>query len=67
MNTYPSWIHRIPKMIEALSLIDADRIDRQGAERLFDLRKTAAVACRSIARSGGWLAEYGGEVELGER
>ena len=24
MNTYPSWIHRIPEMIEALALINAD-------------------------------------------
>jgi hypothetical protein len=43
MNTYPSWIHRIPEMIEALALIDSDHIDRQAAERLFDLRKTAAI------------------------
>lgn len=39
MNTYPSWIHRIPEMIEALALIDADRIDRQIAERLFDCER----------------------------
>jgi hypothetical protein len=42
MNTYPSWIHRIPEMIEALELVVADRIDRQTIENLFDLRKTAA-------------------------
>jgi hypothetical protein len=42
MNTYPSWIHRIPEMIEALELNGADRIDRQTVEDLFNLRKTAA-------------------------
>jgi hypothetical protein len=42
MNAYPSWIHRIPEMIEALELNGADRIDRQTIEDLFNLRKTAA-------------------------
>jgi hypothetical protein len=42
MNSYPSWIHRIPEMIEALALADREPIDRQAVERLFDLRKTAA-------------------------
>ena len=42
MNAFPSWIRRIPAMLEALELTDADRIDRQAIERLFDLRKTAA-------------------------
>jgi hypothetical protein len=42
MNAYPSWIHRIPEMIEALELNGADRIDRQTVEDLFNLRKTAA-------------------------
>jgi len=42
MNAYPSWIHRIPQMIETLALADRERIDRQTVERLFDLRKTAA-------------------------
>jgi len=42
MNAYPSWIHRIPEMIENLALTGAERIDRQAAERLFDLRATAA-------------------------
>jgi hypothetical protein len=41
MNTYPSWIHRIPEMIEALALADRERIYRHTVERLFDLRKTA--------------------------
>jgi hypothetical protein len=41
MNSYPSWIHRIPAMIEALALLDRDWIDRQLAEHIFDLRKTA--------------------------
>lgn len=42
MNSYPSWIHRIPEMIETLGLIGAERIDRRAVERLFDLRRTAA-------------------------
>ena len=42
MNAYPSWIHRIPEMIETLALTDRERVDRQTVERLFDLRKTAA-------------------------
>jgi hypothetical protein len=42
MNSFPSWIHRIPAMLEALELLTADRIDRQAIEQLFDLRKTAA-------------------------
>ena len=41
MNSYPSWIQRIPAMIEALGLLDRDWIDRQLAEHIFDLRKTA--------------------------
>lgn len=42
MNLYPSWIHRIPEMIEALKLHPGERVDRQTVENLFDLRKTAA-------------------------
>jgi hypothetical protein len=42
MNAYPSWIHRIPELIETLALIDQERVDRQTVEQLFDLRKTAA-------------------------
>ena len=42
MNVYPSWIHRIPEMIEALALAAHERIDRHTVEQLFDLRKTAA-------------------------
>ncbi len=42
MNLYPSWIHRIPEMMEALALLHTDRLDRQMVESLFDLRKTAA-------------------------
>ena len=55
MNHYPSWIHRIPAMIEALALSGADQIDRRMAEQLFDLRRTAAfyllrrLALRSAA------------------
>jgi hypothetical protein len=44
MNAYPSWIQRIPEMIEALALAGTERIDRQAAERLFELRATAAKA-----------------------
>ena len=44
MNAFPSWIHRIPEMIETLALAGAERIDRQAAERWFDLRATAAQA-----------------------
>ncbi|MBM3729099.1 MAG: hypothetical protein FJW40_27200 [Acidobacteria bacterium] len=42
MNAYPSWIHRIPEMIEALALAGAERIDRRLVETLFDLRRSAA-------------------------
>jgi hypothetical protein len=42
MNSYPSWIQRIPEMIEALALLDREWIDRELAESIFDLRKTAA-------------------------
>jgi hypothetical protein len=42
MNLYPSWIHRIPEMIEALKLHPGERVDRRTVENLFDLRKTAA-------------------------
>ena len=44
MNAFPSWIHRIPELIETLALAGAERIDRQAAERWFDLRATAAKA-----------------------
>ena len=42
MNSYPSWIHRIPEMIETLALADRERIDRQTVERLFDRRNAWA-------------------------
>ena len=42
MKVYPSWIHRIPEMLEALALAAHERTDRQTVEQLFDLRKTAA-------------------------
>ena len=42
MNLYPSWIHRIPEMLEALALLPDERIDRRGVEALFDLRRSAA-------------------------
>src|SRR5450631_1800620 len=42
MNSYPSWIHRIPEMLEVLALLPDERIDRRRAEELFDLRRRAA-------------------------
>jgi hypothetical protein len=42
MNSYPSWLQRIPEMIETLALLDREWIDRQLVELVFDLRKTAA-------------------------
>jgi hypothetical protein len=42
MNAYPSWIHRVPEMMEALALAGVERIDRRLVETLFDLRRTAA-------------------------
>src|SRR5450631_3011201 len=42
MNSYPSWIHRIPEMLEVLALLPDERIDRRRAEELFDLRRSAA-------------------------
>src|ERR1039457_6733376 len=42
MNFYPSWIQRIPEMLEALALLPDERIDRRRAEELFDLRRSAA-------------------------
>ena len=44
MNAYPSWIQRIPEMIGTPALAGTERIDRQAAERWFDLRATAAQA-----------------------
>jgi hypothetical protein len=43
MNAYPSWIQRIPELLEILGLLDTERLDRQLIEHLFDLRKTAAA------------------------
>jgi hypothetical protein len=31
MNSYPSWIHRIPEMLEVLALLPDERIDRRRA------------------------------------
>jgi hypothetical protein len=42
MNSYPSWIQRIPEMMETLKSLKTERLDRQMIESLFDLRKTAA-------------------------
>src|SRR5450631_4806601 len=42
MNFYPSWIHRIPEMLEALALLPDERIDRRRAAEFFDLRRSAA-------------------------
>jgi hypothetical protein len=43
MNSYPAWIQRIPEMIETLARLDREWIDRELAERIIDLRKTAAI------------------------
>jgi hypothetical protein len=32
MNFYPSWIHRIPEMLEALALLPDEHIDRRSIE-----------------------------------
>src|SRR5215467_5621659 len=56
MNRFPSWIHRIPEMVEILSLGDVERVDRQLAERLFDLRRTAAKAL--LRRMGAELCGH---------
>ena len=50
MNSYPSWFHRIPEMIETLALLDREWIDPQLAEPISDLRKTAA--CHLLRRIG---------------
>ena len=42
MNRYPSWIHRIPELLETLALVSDERIDRRRVEELFDLRRSAA-------------------------
>ena len=42
MNAYPSWIRRIPDMLEALALLPDERIDRRRVEELFHLRRSAA-------------------------
>jgi len=42
MNRYPSWIHRIPELVETLALLPEERIDRRRVEELFDLRRSAA-------------------------
>ena len=55
MNAYPSWIHRIPEMIEVLAMAEAEHIDRRVAERLFDLRGTAAKAL--LRRMGADLCQ----------
>jgi hypothetical protein len=56
VNSYPSWIHRIPEMVEALAMADAEHIDRRVAERLFDLRATAAKAL--LGRMGADLCGH---------
>src|SRR5450755_1068463 len=51
MNFYPSWIHRIPEMLEALALLPDERIDRRRAEELFDLRRS--VKCKNTPTGAG--------------
>ena len=63
MNAYPSWIHRIPEMIETLALAGAEHLDRQAAERWFDLRATAAKAL--LRRMGAELWPCAGDQRRG--
>ena len=63
MNAYPSWIHRIPEMIEILGLTGAAPIDRQLVERLFDLRGTAAKAL--LRRMGAELCRHSFVISRG--
>ena len=58
MNSYPSWIHRIPEMLEVLALRPDERIDRRRAEELFDLRRSAAHELLRRFGAGG----HGGPV-----
>ena len=68
MNHYPSWIHRIPAMIEALALSGAEQIDRRMAEQLFDLRKTAAFhLLRRFGAAGLQHARGGQAIDLSAR
>src|SRR5450755_427176 len=56
MNSYPSWIHRIPEMLEVLALLPDERIDRRRAEELFDFQRAAADGkrvCRCARLRGG--------------
>ena len=43
MNKQPSWIHRVSEIIEQLSLLDVELLDRQACELLFDLRRAAVI------------------------
>jgi hypothetical protein len=59
MNAYPSWLHRIPEMLEMLALLPNERMDRRGVEQLFDLRRSAAhelLRRFGAERSGNSLA-----------
>jgi hypothetical protein len=47
MNFYPSWIHRIPEMLEALALLADERIDRHRAQTTAPFRSRAL---RQLAR-----------------
>ncbi len=42
MNRYPSWIHRIPELLEILALLPEQRIDRRRVEELFQLGRSAS-------------------------
>ena len=68
MNLYPSWIHRIPEVLEALHLHPDERIDRRAVEALFDLRKTAAfhlLRRLGAARCGNALLISRGQLLAG--
>jgi hypothetical protein len=66
MNRYPSWIHRIPELLEIVALIPDERIDRRRVEELFDLRRSSAahelLRRRSAAHCGVSLAISRGKI-----
>jgi len=52
MNHYPSWIQRIPEMIEALESHAADRVDRQRVGELFYLAQNRGPSSAPPLRGG---------------
>jgi hypothetical protein len=43
VNSYPSWIQKIPRMLQALEETNTVWLDRYAIEKLFGLGKTASV------------------------